>query len=147
MSTSEENTVKNITDTFLKESIPEYILENARSILERDGVQKLDLKKREKYWDIEGRIQSDDFQVYNPEIGINLSEDSVNFFCNCPDSFTGVCPHVGATMLKILSTLEDGGEEAAPRPRTDWRHTFRPFFFKCARTGARKQLSHFPFFP
>jgi non-specific serine/threonine protein kinase len=147
MSTSEENTVKNITDTFLKESIPEYILENARSILERDGVQKLDLKKREKYWDIEGRIQSDDFQVYNPEIGINLSEDSVNFFCNCPDSFTGVCPHVGATMLKILSTLEDGGEDAAPRPRTDWRHTFRPFFSSVPEPEPGNNYLIFRFFP
>ena len=147
MNTSEENTVKNITDTFLQESIPEYILENARNILTNEGVQKLDLKKRPNYWDIEGRIQSDDFQVYNPEIGINLNESSVNFFCNCPDSFTGVCPHVGATMLKILTTLENGGEEAAPRPRTDWRHTFRPFFATVPEPEPGNNYLIFRFFP
>ena len=147
MNTSEENTVKNITDTFLKESIPEYILENSRNILSSEGVQKLDLKKRQNYWDIEGKIQSDDFQVYNPEIGINLSEQSVNFFCNCPDSFTGVCPHVGATMLKILTTLDNGGEEATPRPRTDWRHTFRPFFSTVPEPEPGNNYLIFRFFP
>jgi len=147
MSSHEETKVKEIMHHFLAESIPEYILESSESLLSGSEIQKLDLKKRDSYWDIDGRIQSDDFQIYNPEIGINLNQGSVNFFCNCPDSFSGICPHVGATMLKLLRSLDDNQDQEAPKPRTDWRHSFRPFFATVPEPEPGNNYLIFRFYP
>ncbi|MFW6235478.1 MAG: SNF2 helicase associated domain-containing protein, partial [Desulfovibrionales bacterium] len=124
----EENTVKTLLKEFIQENIPEYILDGSRSILTNDGVQKIDIKKRDNYWDVEGHIQGEDFQIYNSEIGLNLGGGTVNFFCNCPDSFSGVCRHIGATMLKLKSSLETDETEEVHKPRSDWRQSFRSFF-------------------
>ncbi|WP_319584038.1 SNF2-related protein [uncultured Pseudodesulfovibrio sp.] len=128
MSSGEEQIVKSILQDFIGDSIPDYILESAHGIVADNGVSKLDLKKREQYWDIDGQVQGDDFQNYTSEIGLNLSDKTINYYCNCPDSFSGVCRHVAATAVKLLKSLdtESGGE--MPTPRTDWRQTFRPFF-------------------
>lgn len=126
--TAENTTVQSILKDFVDDSIPEHILEGAQDILSDAGVQKIDIKKREKYWDIDGHIQADDFQVYNSEIGINLDDGALNFFCNCPESFSGVCRHVGATMLKMLKSFNGEKEPEVAAPRSDWRQTFRGFF-------------------
>lgn len=147
MSQSEEDKVKQITTEFLEESIPEYILEKSHSLLSGKGIQKLDLKKQGDYWDVDSRIHGDDFQVYNPEVGLNLHDGTVNYFCNCPDSFSGVCSHVGAILLKILSTLNNGQKENRPRPRTDWRHSFRPFFTTVPEPEPGNNYLIFRFYP
>jgi len=147
MSTTEETRIKEITNDFLHDSIPEYILETARTLLNNQEVEKIDLKKRQDSWDIDGRIQGEDFQVYNPEIGINLQEGSVNFFCNCPDSFTGICPHVGATLLQLLNALDNGNTQQVPQARTDWRQTFRPFFSSVPEPEPGSNYLIFRFFP
>ena len=128
MTTDEEAIVQHILQDFIKDSIPDYILEGAHEIVASNGVQKMDLKKREQYWDIDGQVQGDDFQNYTSEIGINLGERTINYYCNCPDSFSGVCRHVSATALKLLKSLHRESGETVPIPRTDWRQTFRPFF-------------------
>ncbi len=147
MTNTEETIVKKITKEFLQDSVPEYILENSRAMLSNNRVQKIDLKKRDNYWDIDARVQGDDFQVYNPEIGLNLQEESINFFCNCPDSFTGICSHVGAIMIQLLSSLEDGNKKTTPKPRSDWRHSFRPFFATTPEPEPGNNYLIFRFFP
>jgi non-specific serine/threonine protein kinase len=128
MSHAEDQIVRSLIKEFVNENIPEHILEGAHSILSNDGVQKVDIKKRENYWDIEGHIQGDDFQIYNSEIGLNLGDHAVNYFCNCQDSFSGVCRHIGATMLKLGSSLDVGKTEELPKTRTDWHQSFRSYF-------------------
>ncbi len=147
MSTKEEEQVKSIAQEFLKENIPEHILEFSQSMLSNNELQKIDFKTHDKHWDIDGRIQSEDFQFYNPEIGLNLESGAVNFFCNCPDSFSGVCPHVGATVLQLLTYLDNGEKESAPKPRTDWRHSFRPFFLSPPEPEPGYNYLIFRFFP
>ena len=129
MMKNDEAVVEKLLQEFVNYTVPDYIVEGSRSILSNNGVQKISLNKREGYWDVEGQIHGDEFQTYGPEIGLNLGEGTVNFFCNCPDSFSGVCRHVGATALKLLQSLETKDEEeAAPVMRTDWRQSFRSFF-------------------
>jgi len=148
MSSTLEGKVKKISQDFLKESLPEYILEISHSLLSSYGVQKLDLKKQDGYWDIDGTIQADDFQIYNPEIGINIAEESINYFCNCPDSFSGICPHVGATILELLNTL-DNGDQPKPTSKlmTDWRQSFRPFFATVPEPEPGSNYLIFRFYP
>ncbi len=128
MTNGEEQIVKSILQDFIDDSVPEYILEGARDVVNQGGVQKLDLKKREQYWDIDGQVQGDDFQNYSSEIGLNLNDKTINYYCNCPDSFSGVCRHVAATAYKMLKSLDSESSEEAPLPRTEWKQTFRPFF-------------------
>lgn len=128
LQSTDESRVMEIINEFLRDSVPEHILEFSHELLSQQGLDKMDLKKRDTYWDIDSKIQGDEFQIYTPEIGINLSEESINYFCNCPDSFSGVCPHVGATVLYLRSTLQDQGEMQNLTPRTDWRHSFRNLF-------------------
>ncbi|MEF2230532.1 MAG: SNF2-related protein [Pseudodesulfovibrio sp.] len=128
MTSGEEQIVKSILQDFIGDSVPDYILEGAKDIVAANGVQKMDLKKRDQYWDIDGQVQGDEFQNYTSEIGLNLSEGTINYYCNCPDSFSGVCRHVAATAVKLLKSLNAESGEPVPAPRTDWRQTFRPFF-------------------
>ncbi len=129
--TNDETKAKQLLQEFIRETIPEYIIEGSHSIVAEDGVQKAEVKKREHYWDIEGQVQGEDFQVYTSEIGLNIEEETINFFCNCPDSFSGVCRHVGATALKIIKSLDgkkSQEKESAAKPKGEWRQTFRTFF-------------------
>ena len=102
MTNDEEQIVKSILQDFIDNSIPEHILEGANEIVASNGVMKMDLKKRDQYWDIDGQIQGDDFQNYTSEVGMNLNDKTINYYCNCPDSFSGVCRHVAATTVKLL---------------------------------------------
>ncbi len=124
-----ESLVTSILSEFLRDSIPEYIVEAAREVVASGGVQKISLKKDPHYWEVESAVQGEDFQIYSPKLTIALQEEAVGHECNCSDSFSGPCRHVAATGLKLLASLEprESKEETA-KPRTDWRHTFRSFF-------------------
>ena len=129
MPIADETRVREILSRFTRETIPDYIIENAEALLEAGGVQKLDIQQRDQFLDVDGQVQGDDFQIYTSELGINLADGTINSYCNCPESFSGVCRHVGATaakLLKSLSTPSKGSE--LPKPRTEWRQTFRGFF-------------------
>ncbi|MDD4952566.1 MAG: SNF2 helicase associated domain-containing protein, partial [Desulfovibrionaceae bacterium] len=128
MASPDDAIVKNILDNFVSHTIPDYILEGSRELAESGRVQKISLKKRDQYLDVDGQVQGDDFQVYTSELGLNLEDKTVNYYCNCPESFSGVCKHVGATALNILKTLKEDSGERPPVPRTEWRQTFRNFF-------------------
>jgi non-specific serine/threonine protein kinase len=147
MPSAAETKAKQISDEFLRFNVPEYVLESAKSMLSREDVQNWDLRKSDGFWDLDGKIQGDDFQVYNPEIGLNLGEGSINYFCNCPDSFSGVCPHVGALLLHLVTTLNGDGEEQAQKPKTDWRHAFRPFFSTVPEPEPGNNYLIFRFYP
>ncbi len=147
MAHGEDAVVKKILQKFVRDTIPEYILEGSHAILDSGGVQKLDLKKRSQFWDVDGQIQGDDFQVYASEIGLNLEEQTISYFCNCPDSFSGVCRHIGATALKLLKSLDTDSGEEAPKPRTDWRQTFRTFFSTELEPEPGKHYYIFRFYP
>ncbi len=134
-----------ITEGFIEESVPDYIKESSKRLISR--VEKIDLKTRDEYWDIEGVINGEDLQVYNPEIGINLREGTITYFCNCSDSFSGICPHVGATLLRLLKGFKNGGEEDHPTPRTDWRQSFRNFFVMKPEPEPGNNYLIFRFYP
>ena len=130
MPIADETKVREILTRFTRETIPDYIIENATSILEADGVQKLDIQQRDQFLDVDGQVQGEDFQIYTSELGINLADGTINSYCNCPESFSGVCRHVGATALKMLKSLSTDKKKAnLPRPRTDWRANLPRLFF------------------
>ncbi|MGE4556123.1 MAG: SNF2-related protein [Desulfovibrionaceae bacterium] len=147
MSYSEEEKVRELLLHFVRNTVPEYILEGAQSIVDSGGVQKVELKKREQFWDVDGQVQGDDFQNYASELGVNIRDGSVNFYCNCPDSFTGVCRHVSATALKLLGSLSAESEEEAPKSRTDWRQVFRPYFATRLEPEAGQHYIIYRFYP
>ncbi|EMG35716.1 DNA/RNA helicase, superfamily II, SNF2 family [Desulfocurvibacter africanus PCS] len=151
MSAAEENKVKKILSDFLKDSIPEYILEGSQGIVSKGGVQKLSLNRRDGLWDAEAQIQGEDFQVYSTEISINLDKEAVNYYCNCDEGFSGSCRHVGAVALKVLASLnekkaEQAIVEAVPR-RSEWRQTFRSYFSSEHEPEAGKHYLIYRFYP
>lgn len=126
----DEASAKRLLHTLIEDTIPEYIIDGSRGILDSGGVQKIGLKKSEGYWDIEGTIQGEDFQTYSPRLNVDFEEDTVNYMCNCPEAFSGACRHVGAAAIKFLATLDTkAGDDSEPqKPKTDWRQNFRSFF-------------------
>ncbi|GAB6058765.1 DEAD/DEAH box helicase [Desulfonatronum parangueonense] len=147
MNRNEEIEVSNALQRFIQENIPEYIASGAQSLISEDGAHKISLKKMNDHWDISGQFQTDDFQIYNAELGINLKNPTTNYFCNCPDSFSGVCRHVAATALHLLSSLQSDNQEDMPKPRTEWRKTFRQFFAMDVEPEPGKQYFIMQFFP
>ena len=121
--------IKKILNNFIKESIPEYILTRSHQILADGGIQKVSIRKEDNLWDIEGTVQSEDLQVYHTDMDIDIENDSVTYYCNCPDSFTGICPHIGAVVENILlSFVQDEEKEGKGKKQTEWRQHFRRFF-------------------
>ena len=151
MESNMELKARGILERFLHDSIPEYIQDGGRSILEHGGVQKISLKKGDAYWDIEGSVEGEDLQTYSPRISLQLNEGNCNFLCNCPDSFSGVCRHVAATALKILNTLnveENSDEEqSVQHPRAEWKQTFRSFFATEIEPEIGKHYLIYRFYP
>lgn len=145
----DESFIQPILQEFINDSIPEYIVDSARDTIAEGGVQKLGLKKDEAFWEVEGSIQGEDFQIYSPKLTISLNEENVSYHCNCPDSFSGACRHVAATALKLLSSLEvhEDSPEQPVRPRTDWRQTFRSFFSTDIEPEAGKHYLILRFYP
>ncbi len=147
MASAEETIVKKILTRFTQETVTDYILEDAQAIVQSDGVQKLDLRKREQFWDVDGQVQGEDFQIYTSEIGLNLKDETLNYYCNCPESFSGACRHVSATALKLLKSLDKDSEETDLKPRTEWRQNFRSFFATELEPEAGRHYIIFRFFP
>ena len=115
--------------TFLHDSVPEYIRESAYSILAEGGALKLHIQEGET-WHVQGVIQGEDLQVYNPALDLTLTDRSVRHQCNCPDAFTGICRHVGALALRLIEELrkEQGETVENTPPAADWKHSFHNFF-------------------
>ncbi|GAB6176293.1 DEAD/DEAH box helicase [Desulfobaculum senezii] len=147
MDTADEKVVESLLQEFTNFTVPEYIVDGAKQILAENGVQKLSLNKREGYWDVEGQIEGDDFQAYSAELGLNLNEGTINFYCNCPESFSGVCKHVAATALKLFQTFEVKNEDEHEPVHSDWRQTFRSYFATEPEPEAGRHYLIFRFYP
>ncbi|HDQ40221.1 MAG TPA: DEAD/DEAH box helicase [Desulfonatronum sp.] len=147
MTTGEETRALQAAQKFIRESIPEYIASGAQSLIAEHGPPKISLKQLDEHWDVTGQFQGDDFQMYNAELGINLKDATTNFFCNCADSFSGVCHHVAATAMHLVSSLQSDNQEATAKPRTEWRKTFRQFFAMSAEPEPGRQYFIIQFFP
>jgi len=148
--TDEESKAKKLLQEFIRETIPEYIIDGSHSIVAAGGVQKIDLKTHDQYWDVEGQIQGDDFQVYAAELGLNLETGAVTSFCNCQESFSGVCRHVGAIALAFVKNLDlkNAPEtQAAPKQNVEWRQSFRHFFASTLEPEPGRHYIVFRFFP
>ncbi len=140
--------IKSILDEYIKESIPEYILDSAKNILTESRVQKLSINKGTDFWETEASIQGEDLQYYSPKVTLSLNERTVSSECNCSDSFLGACTHVAAAVLKLLSSIEERPATEAPHvQKTDWRQAFRSFFRTEIEPEAGKHYLIMRFFP
>ncbi|MDP3428796.1 MAG: SNF2 helicase associated domain-containing protein, partial [Desulfomicrobium sp.] len=128
MSHSDEARIQRIVHNFLSDNIPEHIRDGAQYLIADGGIQKIDIRRGEEAWDVEGQIQGDDFQTYSSELGINLDQGSVHCYCNCEDSFSGICRHVAATALGLLSKLDVKREVESQPIKSEWKQSFRYFF-------------------
>ena len=128
MSHSDEARIQRIVHNFLSDNIPEHIRDGAQYLIADGGIQKIDIRRDEESWDVEGQIQGDDFQTYSSELGINLDQGSVHSYCNCQDSFSGICRHVAATALGLLSKLNVTREVETQPIKSEWKQSFRYFF-------------------
>ena len=79
---NDETKIKALLGEFVRETVPEYILDGAHAIVAGGGIQKLTVNRHDHFWDVEGQVQGDDFQVYASELSVNLREGNINFFCN-----------------------------------------------------------------
>ncbi len=137
-----------ILKEFISDNIPEYLLEPAKNLITENKIRNLDIKKKDGHWDITAQIHSDDFQTYTPEVGI-FSDGNITFFCNCPDSFSGMCSHIGAVLLKTISDLEE--RQKLPKEdsliRVDWQDVFRNLFVSIPEPEVGNIYFLFRFYP
>ncbi|MDR2162306.1 MAG: DEAD/DEAH box helicase, partial [Desulfovibrio sp.] len=146
----DEGLARTALQEFLHDSVPDYIVDGARGLVSGGRVQKLILNKGDAYWEVEGGIQGEDLQNYSPRLSLALREGQVSYHCNCPDSFSGACPHVGAVALKLLASLEarqKEEEEEVVRPRSEWRQVFRSFFATAVEPEPGRHYLVFRLFP
>ncbi|CAM2058948.1 ATP-dependent helicase [Desulfovibrionales bacterium] len=155
MEKGQETWAKSLLQEFIADSVPDYLLDGAHCIVSNAGIQKFSLKQREQCWDVKASIQGEDFQIYSSELFLDLcKEGQIGFNCNCPDSFSGICRHVGATALKLLASLETNtesktnkNEKLPAKPKIDWRQTFRGFFATELDPEPGQHYLVFRFFP
>ncbi len=130
MTRAEKNAVRALVQSFVHDTVPEYIRDSAQYILSEGGVQKINLTKEGETWEVQATIQGEDFQVYTPSLRLNVTEHSTGHLCNCSEAFTGVCRHVAAAALKFQGDLREDDDvvEEAFHPHADWKQSFRAFF-------------------
>jgi len=148
MSRSEQSAVQEICQTFLQENVPEYIRDTAYYILSEGGVQKINIQEGET-WEVQGVIQGEDLEIFNPSLHIAIPDRTTRFQCNCSDAFTGICRHVAALALRLVEELrkEQGHAEDLPPPATDWKQSFRSFFSSDTGPEAGRHYLIFRFEP
>lgn len=148
MTRAEKNAVRTLIQTFVHDTIPEYIRDSGQYILSDGGVQKINITQEDASWEIQGTIQGDDFQVYTPSLRLNLGDRTIKHHCNCSEAFTGVCRHVAAIALQIQTELRDDetGEEPT-LPRSDWKQSFRSFFSTDMEPEPGRHYLIFRFYP
>ncbi len=149
MNLREEHVARGLVQGFLKDSVPEYIRDAGQDILLAGGVQKVTLHREGEVWEAEGVVQGEDFQNYAPRLILNISENSLSHICNCHEAFSGVCRHVAAAAIRLQSDLDKdyGSPQEPPRPRVDWRQSFRNFFSGSLEPEVGRHYLIFRFFP
>lgn len=129
--TQVDESVQHILRGYVTDSVPEHIQAAAHSLLAEEGAPKVSIHPGDDTWEVEAHFQGEDFQSYSPEISINLEYGTVHAYCNCPDSFSGVCQHIAATAIHLLkqATQEERSKESETQPiKSEWKQTFRSFF-------------------
>ncbi len=148
MTRAEKNAIRTLVQTFVQDTIPEYIRDSGQYILSEGGVQKINITQNDVLWDISSTIQGDDFQIYTPELHINIDDYILKQNCTCSDSFTSVCRHVAAISLQILNDLRETSEiEESSVVRADWKQSFRSFFSTEMEPESGKHYLIFRFYP
>lgn len=129
MSRSEHSVVRELCQAFLHDSVPEYIRDSAFSIVSEGGAQKINIQEGET-WHVQGVIQGEDLQVFNPTMEFTITDRSTRYQCNCSDAFTGICRHVAALAIRIEEELrkEQGDTVEEVAPGQDWKQSFHSFF-------------------
>lgn len=148
MSRSEHGVVREMCQTFLHESVPEYIRDTAYNFLAEGGALKLHIQEGEN-WHVHGTLQGEDLQVYNPSLELTIIDRSVKHQCNCSDAFTGICGHVAALALRLIEELrkEQGEAVEAVTPAADWKQSFHNFFSATMEPEAGRHYLIFRFEP
>ncbi|MCL1890105.1 MAG: SWIM zinc finger family protein [Desulfovibrionaceae bacterium] len=136
---------------FIQDTVPEYFLDEAKSLAGEENSFKAQIKSDGGYYEATGNMQDDDFQVYYPKISIALAERAVSHTCNCSDdSFASPCLHISALALRAENML-GGGDRNEPTselaPNTEWRQSFRNFFTAEIEPESGKHYLVFRFFP
>lgn len=148
MSRSEHSAAREMCQSFLRDSVPEYIRDAAGHIVSDGGIQKMNIQEGES-WHVQAVIQGDDLQVYNPSLDFSLTDGSMRHQCNCSDAFTGICRHVAALAMRLEEELrKEQGEavDTAP-PVLDWKQGFHSFFSTDAEPEAGRHYLIFRFEP
>lgn len=139
-----------IVEEFLSDSLPEYIQEEARVLISH-GRTRFKIKKDDTHWEIQGQVGGEDLQQYTLEAGIDFTPPRINFFCNCSESFSGLCAHIGAVALALRSALlvdENGEGESEPQiSGSNWRQIFGTFFTSYLEPESGKHYIVFRIYP
>ncbi len=145
----EQTQIKNIVQNFLIDSIPDYIIESAQTLISNKELQEIKVKKNETFWTIESTVLSHDLQSYSIEITISLQEETVNCYCNCSNSFSGTCAHAVALLLLFVQEMSPEDEkEASPLSSSyEWRQIFRTFFTTDLEAESGKHYLLFHLYP
>lgn len=170
MTSFENSDLKTLLRDFIQNSIPEYILDDAKALFASDSVQKLTLKPHGPHGsdtvnglgspdginasncEISGSVMGEDLQVFRSSIFITEGEH-VTYECNCgADSFCGACTHVAALALQAASqadktekTEKTGNDPLLPRQ--DWRQSFRSLFSTEIEPETGKHYLIYRFYP
>ncbi len=149
MTRREEVAAHGLAQTFVNSTLPEYIADAGRDILAEGGVGKFTLRSEDGKIVVEGTVQGEDFQAYSPVLTINPVDQRMDAACNCMEAFTGSCRHMAAVALRFLSSLStaEGGMEEPPKPKAEWRQSFRNFFSASFEPEAGRHYFLFRFYP
>lgn len=135
---------------FIQDSVPEYILDEARTLAEDEKALQLSLKRGDIY-ELLGNVQDEYFQKYSPRIFISLLEETAAHSCNCSqDGFSGACTHVAGLALRAVGLLNTEGPAESPAelaPGTEWRQCFNQLFSPEVEPESGKHYLIFRLFP
>ncbi len=148
MTRAEKNALRTLVQSFTQDTIPEYIRDSGQYILSEGGMQKINITQNNSLWEVAGTIQGEDFQVYTPELLINIDDYILKHQCNCSEAFSGVCRHVAAISINFLNDLhEDDTQEKPVAPRSDWKLSFRSYFSTEMEPEPGRHYLIFRFYP
>ncbi len=148
MKSAEE--AKYLLEDFINDAIPEYILDDARYLVDTGSVQKINIKNEDDAWQISANVQGEDLQTYSPSLRFDADDQTFRHACNCDAESFGACRHVGALALKYMTTVMSAGAEdgeSAIRPKSDWRQQFRYFFSSDVEPESGRHYLIFRFYP
>ncbi|MDR2503560.1 MAG: SNF2 helicase associated domain-containing protein, partial [Deltaproteobacteria bacterium] len=140
-----------LLSNFIQHSVPEYFLEDAKSLAGDDYAFKVNIKRDNERYEISGTIQEDNLQIYSPKIFLSLTEKDLTHSCDCSaDSFSFPCPHIAALALRadgLLNKLGSRDPSVDIAQNTEWRHSFRNFFAAEIEPEPGKHYLIFRLFP